>query len=67
MAQIREEGGTTSNEDDDNIFSIGNLEIGELTADGIQVDDEGPAPENAVEQAPTVGEVGKWEAPLICV
>ena len=67
MAQIGEGGLPTSNEDDGNIFLIGNLEIGELTADGIQVDDEGPAPENAVEQAPAVGEVGKWEAPLICV
>ena len=49
------------------VLQLGNLEIGELTADGIQVDDEGPAPENAIEQEPIAGEVGGWEAPLVCV
>ena len=43
------------------------LEIGELTADGILVDDEGPAPENAVPQPPAQGQVGEWEKQLICI
>jgi hypothetical protein len=55
------------NVDDGNAVVIGNLEIGELTVDGIQVDDEGSTPKNAIEQAPLVGEVGDWEAPLICM
>ncbi len=37
------------------------LEIGELTADGIVVDDEGPAPENAVPQPQGQAIVGEWE------
>ncbi len=43
------------------------LEIGELTADGIVVDDEGPAPENAVPQPQEQGIVGEWEKQLVCI
>jgi hypothetical protein len=67
LAQIGEGEAAASNVDDGVVLQLGNLEIGELTADGIQVDDEGPAPENAIEQEPIAGEVGDWEAPLICV
>ena len=42
------------------------LDIGELTADGILVEDEGPAPENAVPQQQLQGQVGIWEKQLIC-
>ena len=41
-------------------------EISEIIASGITVDNEGPAPENAVPPPPTTGAVGIWEKPLIC-
>ena len=49
--------------------NVGNhvLEIGELTADGIVVDNEGPAPENAVPQPQGQGIVGEWEKQLVCI
>ena len=52
---------------DGNVATTLELEIGELTADGILVDDEGPAPENAVPQPPAQGQVGEWEKQLICI
>jgi len=41
-------------------------DITEIIAGGIEVDNEGPAPENAAPPPPTTGPVGIWEKPLIC-
>ena len=52
---------------DGNIATMLLLEIGELTANGVLVDNEGPAPENAVSQPITQTKVGMWEKQLICI
>ncbi len=52
---------------DGNIATMLALEIRELTADGVLVDDEGPAPENSVPQPLMQTEVGMWEKQLICI
>ena len=41
-------------------------EIAELHAYGIEVDDEGPAPENAVVQPALTGQVGEWIQETLC-
>ena len=52
---------------DGNIAIMLLLEIGELTANGVLVDNEGPAPENVVSQPITQTKVGVWEKQLICI
>ena len=41
-------------------------DIADLRADGVEVDDEGPAPENAVDQPTPTEQVGVWEKQVIC-
>ena len=41
-------------------------DIADLCADGIEVDDEDPAPENAIAQPRPAGQVGEWEKQLVC-
>ena len=59
--------------DDDRSSSVnvtsnidGDVEITDMVAGGITVDNEGPAPENAVPPPIPTGPVGRWEKPLIC-
>ncbi len=42
-------------------------DVADMHANGIEVDDEYPAPENAVEYPPAAGqEVGEWVRQTIC-
>ena len=42
-------------------------DIADLRADGVEVDDEDPAPENAVPQPQPTRLVGEWEKQLVCM
>ena len=42
-------------------------DIADLHADGVEVVDEDPAPENAVAQPQPTGLVGEWEKQLVCM
>ena len=35
-------------------------DVADAHANGIQMDDKDPAPEDAVEQSPVAGQVGEW-------
>ncbi len=41
-------------------------EMADLHADGIKVDDEGPAPENAIVQPTPTGQVSEWIQQTLC-